>query len=66
MAAVEDATTDGSLDAFPTGDDDENDGPRITGPHVGQDTYGNVDRRYWQCEHCRTETTNTRTLKHCC
>ncbi|WP_433631276.1 hypothetical protein [Halomicrococcus sp. NG-SE-24] len=67
MAAVEDATADGSLDVFPADDDDEtDDGPRITGPHVGQDTYGNADHRYWRCEHCGTETTDKRALDACC
>jgi hypothetical protein len=38
MAAVDDATADGSLDAFPAYDETD-DGPRITGPHIGQDKY---------------------------
>ncbi|WP_433633421.1 hypothetical protein [Halomicrococcus sp. NG-SE-24] len=68
MAAVEDATADGSLDAVPTDDDDDtsDDGPRVTGPHVGQDTYRNIDHRYWRCEHCGTETTDKDMLKDCC
>ncbi|WP_433631267.1 SWIM zinc finger family protein [Halomicrococcus sp. NG-SE-24] len=68
MAAVEHATADGSLDAFPADDasDKTDDGPRITGPHVGQDKYGNVDHRYWRCEHCGTETTDKRALDACC
>ncbi|WP_440008880.1 hypothetical protein [Halomicrococcus sp. SG-WS-1] len=66
MAAVEDATADGSLDAFPAGDDESDDGGRITGPHVGQDKYGNIDHRYWRCKHCGTETTDKRALDACC
>ncbi|WP_433633043.1 hypothetical protein [Halomicrococcus sp. NG-SE-24] len=66
MAAVKDATADGLLDAVPADDDDENDGPRITGPHVRQDTYGNVDHHYWRCEQCGAETTDKRALDNCC
>ncbi|MFH5802252.1 hypothetical protein [Haladaptatus sp. CMAA 1911] len=36
MAAVENATDDGTLDAFPSDDKDE----RISGPHTGYDKYG--------------------------
>ncbi|WP_433633370.1 hypothetical protein [Halomicrococcus sp. NG-SE-24] len=69
MAAVEDATADGSLDTFSADDDasdESDDGGRITGPHVGQDKYGNIDHRYWRCKHCRTETTDKRALEYCC
>ncbi|WP_433632633.1 hypothetical protein [Halomicrococcus sp. NG-SE-24] len=68
MAAVEDATADGSLDAFPTDDDTESDDieTRVTGPHVGHDKHGHFDHRYWRCEHCGTETTDKDALAHCC
>lgn len=66
MAAVEDATADSSLDAVPADDDTSDDGSRITGPHVGQDKDGNVDHRYWECEHCGTETTDKCVLDVCC
>ncbi|RBI58619.1 hypothetical protein DMJ13_26195 [halophilic archaeon] len=69
-AAVDDSTADGSLDAFPADDDasdESNDTEtRITGPHVGQDKYGNIDHRYWRCEHCGAETTDKRALDACC
>lgn len=35
MAAVEDATADGSFHAVPADDGDEDDGPHFIGPHVG-------------------------------
>ncbi|MFH5802078.1 SWIM zinc finger family protein [Haladaptatus sp. CMAA 1911] len=42
MAAVETATDDGTLDAFPSEDNDE----RISGPYTGYDTYGTVDHTF--------------------
>ena len=52
MAAVETATDDGTLEAFPLEDDE-----RVSGPHTGYDTYGNVDHRYWTCADCGAEAT---------
>ncbi|RBI59977.1 hypothetical protein DMJ13_20000 [halophilic archaeon] len=69
MAAVEDVTADGSPDAVLADNDtsdESDDGPRITGPHVDQDKYGNVDHRYWRCEQFRAETTDKRALDACC
>ncbi|WP_231189245.1 SWIM zinc finger family protein [Haladaptatus sp. DYF46] len=40
MAAIENAIDDGTLDAFPSGDE------RISGPYTGYDKYGNVDHNY--------------------
>ncbi|WP_458186575.1 hypothetical protein [Haladaptatus sp. NG-WS-4] len=60
MAAVENATDDGTLDAFPS--DDE----RISGPHTGYDKYGTVDHNYWKCENCGAEATQKGALTDCC
>ena len=51
MAAVGNATDDGSLNAFSS--DDE----RISGQYTGYDKYGNVDHTDWQCEDCGAEST---------
>ncbi|SIR88978.1 hypothetical protein SAMN05421858_4379 [Haladaptatus litoreus] len=63
MAAVETATGDGTLEAFPSeaNDDDE----RVSGPYTGYDKYGNVDHRYWACEDCGAEATRKRALTIC-
>nr|WP_255666476.1 hypothetical protein [Haladaptatus sp. DYF46] len=60
MAAVQTATDDGTLEAFPS--DDE----RISGPYTGYDTYGNVDHNYWTCEDCGAEATRKGALTDCC
>jgi hypothetical protein len=62
MAAVENATDDGTLEAFPSEDEDE----RISGPYTGYDTYGNVDHNYWKCENCDAEATRKGALTDCC
>ena len=62
MAAVEHATDDGTLNAFPSEDEDE----RLSGPYSGYDTYGNVDHKYWQCEDCGAEATRKGALTDCC
>jgi hypothetical protein len=60
MVAVENATDDGTLNAFPSEDD------RISDPYTGYDTYGNVDHSYWQCEVCGAEATRKGALTDCC
>ena len=63
MKAVDDATADGDLAAFPSEDRDENDdGPRVPGPHIGFDKYGRADHRYWRCEECGRESTDKHVL----
>ncbi|WP_435158828.1 hypothetical protein [Haladaptatus sp. DFWS20] len=61
-AAVENATNDGTLEAFPSEDEDE----RISGPYTGYDKYGNVDHTYWKCENCGAEATRKDALTDCC
>jgi hypothetical protein len=61
MAAVETATDDGSLDAFPSKDDE-----RTSGPYIGYDKYSNVDHTYWMCEDCGAEATRKDALTDCC
>ncbi|WP_390185371.1 hypothetical protein [Haladaptatus pallidirubidus] len=63
MAAVEDATDNGTLEAFPSEDDKDE---RISGPHTGYDKYGNVDHTYWQCGGCGAEATRKGALTDCC
>jgi hypothetical protein len=63
MTAVETATNDGTLEAFLS---EENDDDRISGPHTGYDTYGNVDHKYWTCENCGAEATRKGALTDCC
>ncbi|WP_227778060.1 hypothetical protein [Haladaptatus pallidirubidus] len=60
MAAVENATVDGTLEAFPTEDE------CISGPYTGYDKYGNIDHNYRKCEHCGAEATRKDTLTDCC
>ncbi|MFB9807332.1 SWIM zinc finger family protein [Haladaptatus pallidirubidus] len=47
MAAVENATDDGSLDAFSS---DEDKDERISGPYTGYDKYGDVDHTFWNTQ----------------
>ncbi|GKZ15358.1 hypothetical protein [Haladaptatus sp. T7] len=61
MAAVETATDDGTLEAFPPEDDE-----RISGPYTGYDKYGNVDHTYWTCTNCGAEATRKGALTDCC
>ncbi|SIR94794.1 hypothetical protein SAMN05421858_4764 [Haladaptatus litoreus] len=61
MAAVENATNDGTLDVFPSEDDD-----RISGPYTGYGKYGTVDHTYWPCEDCGAEATRKGALTDCC
>ncbi|GAA0236157.1 SWIM zinc finger family protein [Haladaptatus pallidirubidus] len=63
MAAVENATDDGTLEAFPS---EDNDDERISGPYTGYDKDGNVDHNYWKCEHCGAEATRKGALTDCC
>ncbi|WP_266080775.1 hypothetical protein [Haladaptatus caseinilyticus] len=63
MAAVENATDDGTLTAFPSEDDKDE---RISGPYTGYDKYGNVDHTYWTCEDCGAEATRKGALTDCC
>ena len=65
MAAVENATDDGTLEAFPSEDFDEDD-ERISGPYTGYDKYGHVDHTYWQCGDCGAEATRKGSLTDCC
>ncbi|WP_231189012.1 SWIM zinc finger family protein [Haladaptatus sp. DYF46] len=60
MAAVENATDDGTLEAFPFEDE------RISGPYTGYDKYGTVDHTYWTCEDCGAEATRKDALTDCC
>jgi hypothetical protein len=60
MAAVENATDDGTLEAFPSEDE------RISGPYTGYDKHGNVDHTYWTCENCGAEATRKGALTDCC
>ncbi|WP_076432693.1 hypothetical protein [Haladaptatus litoreus] len=60
MAAVENATDDGTLNAFPSEDD------RINGPYTGYDMYGTADHTYWKCENCGAEATRKGALTDCC
>ncbi|WP_231189242.1 hypothetical protein [Haladaptatus sp. DYF46] len=63
MAAVETATDDGTLDAFPSDDNEEE---RISGPYTGYDQYGTVDHTYWTCEDCGAKATRKGALIDCC
>ncbi|WP_458190205.1 SWIM zinc finger family protein [Haladaptatus sp. NG-WS-4] len=60
MAAVENATEDGTLEAISS--DDE----RVSGPYTGYDKYGSVDHTYWTCEDCGAEATRKGALIDCC
>ena len=60
MAAVENATDDGTLDAFPSEDE------RISGPYTSYDRYGNIDHKYWHCGGCGAEATQEDALTDCC
>ncbi len=37
----------------------------VTGPHVGRDSDGEPDHRYWRCERCGLETTDKRLREEC-
>ncbi|UPW01939.1 hypothetical protein M0R88_07535 [Halorussus gelatinilyticus] len=37
----------------------------VTGPHVGRDSDGDLDHRYWRCERCGLETTDRRLREGC-
>ena len=63
MAAVETATDDGTLNAFPSEDDDDE---RVSGPYTGYDKYSNVDHNYWTCADCGAEATQKDALTDCC
>ncbi|WP_264782651.1 hypothetical protein [Haladaptatus sp. T7] len=60
MAAVENATDDGTLDVF-TSEDDE----RVSGTYTGYDKYGNVDHTDWTCADCGAEATQKGALTDC-
>ncbi|SIR89335.1 hypothetical protein SAMN05421858_4409 [Haladaptatus litoreus] len=63
VVTLDDVTDDGTLDAFPS---EDNDDERISGPHTGYDTYGNIDHTYWTCEDCGAEATRKGALTDCC
>ncbi|WP_435159237.1 hypothetical protein [Haladaptatus sp. DFWS20] len=65
MAAVENATDDGTLEVFPSEDEDDKD-ERVSGPYTGYDKYGNVDHTYWACKDCGAEATRKDALTDCC
>ncbi|WP_276280271.1 hypothetical protein [Halorussus caseinilyticus] len=37
----------------------------VTGPHDGRDSDGELDHRYWRCERCGLETTDSRLREGC-
>lgn len=37
----------------------------VTGPHVGRDSRGRFDHRFWRCERCGLETTDPRLQYGC-
>jgi hypothetical protein len=62
MAAVETATDDGTINAFPSDDKDD----RVSGPYTGYNKYGDVDHTYWTYKECGAEATQKDTLIDCC
>lgn len=63
MAAVATATDDGTLEAFPS---EENEDERVSGPYKGYDKYGNVDHTDWTCADCGAAATRKGALTDCC
>ena len=61
MVAVENATKEGTLDAFLSEDEYE----RISDPYTGYDTCGTVDHTYWQYEECGAEAIRKGALTDC-
>ncbi len=37
----------------------------VTGPHLGFDRDGGLDHRYWRCERCGLESTDSRLREGC-
>lgn len=37
----------------------------VTGPHDGRGSDGELDHRYWRCERCGLETTDSRLSEGC-
>ncbi|WP_245800241.1 SWIM zinc finger family protein [Haladaptatus litoreus] len=62
-AAVENATVDGSLNAFLSV---YNNNDHVGSPHTGYDTDGTVDHTFWQGENCGAEATRKDALTDCC
>lgn len=39
---------------------------RITGPHPGEDQYGQIDHYFYRCERCGVESVDKADLRGCC
>ena len=48
-----------------TGTETDPNAGTVTGPHDGRDSDGELDHRYWRCQRCGLETTDSRLREGC-